>query len=298
MCVCISHTCLTLNNKFQTKMGCWGSRNYAWCARFRAARVCIAAWTSGEVADIGGGRKARGGNARRDHVARVVPLSVAAHLMVQGVRRLARCRVDAVTAVGVRSPPSAKTSRLTSLPSASRCEHGSAPELPYSFGDYVPVRGAETISAIGVKCGAPAVEFVQRDAEQLACPGRRKLPSSDVSEDGVLSRTAPAFACAGVFGGEGHSSPHRMITSPRLSAWPLPSRSPTTPPEIPTHEVSRTSFTSRTSGSRRGTGGHVRQGGRYRRLHQHIRSRGRRRIRISCHDRTAHSGCYDRPDAW
>ena len=75
-------------------------------------------------------------------------------------------------------------------------------ELAYSFGDYVPVRGAETISAIGVKCGAPAVEFVQRDAEQLACPGRRKLPSSDVSEDGVLSRNAPAFACAGVFGGK------------------------------------------------------------------------------------------------
>ena len=24
MCVCISHTCLTLNNRFQTKMGCWG----------------------------------------------------------------------------------------------------------------------------------------------------------------------------------------------------------------------------------------------------------------------------------
>ena len=31
----------------------------------------------------------------------------------------------------------------------------------------------------------------------------------------MLSRTAPAFACAGVFGGEGHSSPHRMITSPK-----------------------------------------------------------------------------------
>ena len=75
-------------------------------------------------------------------------------------------------------------------------------ELAYSIGDYVPVRGAETISAIGVKCSAPAVEFVQRDAEQLACPGRRKLPSSDVSEDGVLSRNAPAFACAGVFGGK------------------------------------------------------------------------------------------------
>ena len=40
------------------------------------------------------------------------------------------------------------------------------------------------------------------------------------------------------------------------------------------------------------------EGGRYRRLHQHIGSRGRRRIRISCHDRAAHSGCYDRPDAW
>ena len=93
-------------------------------------------------------------------------------------------------------------------------------ELAYSIGDYVPVRGAETISAIGIKCSAPAVEFVQRDAEQLACPGRRKLPSSDVSEDGVLSRNAPAFACAGVF------IPHRMITSPRLSAWPLPSRPP------------------------------------------------------------------------
>ncbi len=115
---------------------------------------------------------------------------------------------------------------------ASRADHrgasmASPSELAY-FGDNVPVRGAETISAIGVKCGAPAVELVQRDAEQLACPGRRKLPSSDVSEDGVLSRNAPAFACAGVFGGEGHSSPHRMITSPKLYAWPLPSPLPTT----------------------------------------------------------------------
>ena len=202
MCVCISHTCLTLNNRFQTKMGCWGSRNYAWCARFRAARVCIAARTSGEVADIGGGRKARGGIARRDHVGRFVPLSVAAHLMVQRGRRLARCRVAAVTAVGVRSPPSAKTSRLTSLTSASRCRHGSALGTCVFYWRLCPVRGTETISAIGVQCGAPAVEFVQHDAEQLACPGRRKLPSSDVSEDGVLSRNAPASACAGVFGGK------------------------------------------------------------------------------------------------
>jgi hypothetical protein len=99
-------------------------------------------------------------------------------------------------------------------------------ELVYSFGDYILVRGAETISAIGVKCGAPAVEFVQRDAEKLACPGRRKLPSSDVSEDGVLSRNAPAFACAGAFGGEGHSSPHRMITSPKAMRVALPSPLP------------------------------------------------------------------------
>ena len=28
--------------------------------------LCLAVWTSGEVTDIGGGRKARGGNARRD----------------------------------------------------------------------------------------------------------------------------------------------------------------------------------------------------------------------------------------
>ena len=139
MCVCISHTCLTLNNRFQTKIGCWGSRSYVEVCPVYGLRteslgtqgparpeLCLAVWTSGEVTDVGRGLKTRGGSARPDHVGRVVPPSVAARLMVQGGRRLARCRVAAVTAVGVRSPPSAKTPRLTSLPSASRCRHGSA----------------------------------------------------------------------------------------------------------------------------------------------------------------------------
>ena len=213
MCVCISHTCLTLNNRFQTKMGCWGSRSYRLVhkvPRSPSVHSCV---------DFGRGGRHRRRNARRDHVARVVPLSVAAHLMVQRGRRLARCRVDAVTAVGVQV--------------AAECEDLAADQLalgiavpawqrPRNFHILLAIMFrcvARTISAIGVKCSAPAVEFVQRDAEQLACPGRRKLPSSDVSEDGVLSRNAPAFACAGVF-------PHRMITSARLSAWPLPFRPP------------------------------------------------------------------------
>ena len=87
MCVC-SHTCLTLNNRFQTKMGCWGGaatkpKCQTWLYQSR--------WqTSGEAGRQGAGTRAE------THVARVVPLSVAAHLMVLRGRRLARCRVDAV----------------------------------------------------------------------------------------------------------------------------------------------------------------------------------------------------------
>ena len=75
--------------------------------------------------------------------------------------------------------------------------------------------GAQSTAAIGVECNAPAVELVEHDPEQLACPEHRKLRSSDVSEDGVLSGDAPALTVAGVFGGDGHLSPHRMITSPK-----------------------------------------------------------------------------------
>ena len=67
MCVYISHTFLTLNNRFQTKMGGWGSQlqgglpslltrteslGYVSSAQ---PELCLAAWTSGEVADIRGG---------------------------------------------------------------------------------------------------------------------------------------------------------------------------------------------------------------------------------------------------
>ena len=62
MCVYISHTFLTLNNRFQTKMGGWGSQlqgglpslltsyGVTWYARFRAARVvpsCVDFWRGG-----------------------------------------------------------------------------------------------------------------------------------------------------------------------------------------------------------------------------------------------------------
>jgi hypothetical protein len=59
---------------------------------------------SKSVADIGEAGRQGAGTRAETHVARVVPVSVAAHLMVQRGRRLARCRVAAVTAVDVRSP--------------------------------------------------------------------------------------------------------------------------------------------------------------------------------------------------
>jgi hypothetical protein len=43
--------------------------------------------------------------------------------------------------------------------------------------------------------------------QALACTQRRKLPCGDVSEDEVLSGNAPAFVCADVFSGDGHSLP-------------------------------------------------------------------------------------------
>ena len=154
MCVCISQTCLTLNKRFQTETELVVCVSYVeslsssrrrgtestWYARFRAPQaVPSRGCSSGEVTDIGGGRKTRGVSARRDHVARVVPRSVAAHLHGAACPRLARCRVDAVAAVGVRSPPSAKASRLAGhLPRGASMAAPS--ELAHSFGDCVPVR--------------------------------------------------------------------------------------------------------------------------------------------------------------
>ena len=118
MCVCISHTCLTLNNRFQTKMGCWGGaatkpKCQTWLYQSR--------WqTSGEAGRQGAGTRAE------THVARVVPLSVAAHLMVLRGRRLARCRVDAVMLLAYRSPPSAKAGTCQRLGTETLGAQGSA----------------------------------------------------------------------------------------------------------------------------------------------------------------------------
>jgi hypothetical protein len=139
MCVCISYTCLTLNNRFQTKIGCWGSRSYVEVCPVYGLRteslgtqgparpeLCLAVWTSGEVTDVGRGLKTRGGSARPEPRRPSCASVSCGPPHGAGGRRLARCHVAAVTAVGVRSPPSARTPRLTSLPSASRCRHGSA----------------------------------------------------------------------------------------------------------------------------------------------------------------------------
>ena len=51
-------------------------------------------------------------------------------------------------------------------------------------------------------CAVPAgAHEVLRPALAVGMPRARTLPSSDISEDGVLSGDAPAFTFAGVFGG-------------------------------------------------------------------------------------------------
>ena len=153
-----------------------------WCTRFRAARAVSSCVDLGRGARHRRGRKARGGNAHRGHVGRVVPLSVAAH--PYGAV-WARSRVDAVTAVGVRSAPSVPASRLTSLPSASRCQHGSANGACVFFWRLCSGAWRGDLSATGVKCNAPAVEFVQRDAEQLG-----HAPSAESFPAAMSARTA------------------------------------------------------------------------------------------------------------
>jgi hypothetical protein len=74
--------------------------------------------------------------------------------MLQRGRRLARCRVDAA------------------VPAWQRPWN-----LRILLAIMLPVRDAETISAIGVKCSAPAVEFVHRDAHS-----RSRLPSTQTGD--------------------------------------------------------------------------------------------------------------------
>jgi hypothetical protein len=51
-------------------------------------------------------------------------------------------------------------------------------EAPCTPGDDVPMSGAQSTAVIGVERNAPAVELIEHDPEQLACPEHESFPAA------------------------------------------------------------------------------------------------------------------------
>jgi hypothetical protein len=168
MCVCISQTCLTLNNRFQTEMvvgvraATWRFAQFVaaygdtWYARFRAPQAvpsCV---------DFGRGdrHRRRSEDKGRERAPRprspsCAPVSCSppawCSVPVGAMPRGRRC--------GCWRKVAAEREGLASWPSAVP-----AWQRPQNLRILLAIVFRCAISAIGVKCSAPAVEFVERDA--------------------------------------------------------------------------------------------------------------------------------------